>query len=164
MTTATTTNEAEARQTTVETLARKIKLSWKKLADDSGCTDDEKASAKQHIEKLLTKYELKINWKTGKITDARQQQAEQEPVKEQPKAEAKPKKEKTKAEGIWTTADLASYLSTVLGKEITAKNLRRHLRTMERYNDGKMTHYAWTGQNDPLVKEVIESIKAKKAS
>lgn len=159
----TTAQDREARQTTVKTIGSKIKKAWMKLQPDSNCTDEEMASAKELIVRLAKKYKVNVDWKTGKVTDAEGKPASQPKTDAKPKTETKAKP-KTNVSGQWTTADLASYLSELFGKEISPKNLRRHLRTMDEYNDGRMTHYGWSGKDDPMVQKIIDSMKAKKAS
>lgn len=135
---------------------------WKKLADTSNCTDDEKASAKATIEKMLKRYNLVMDWKTGKVKESGKAEDKQESSQkaEGKQKEGKAKKEASSNTGIWTTKDLASYLSSIIGKNMTPKELRRHLRA-NWYNDGINTHYRWTGKDDENVKEIVKYFKDK---
>lgn len=160
----TTAQDREARATSVKTIGSKIKKAWMKLQPDSNCTEEEMTSARELIVRLAKKYELNVDWKTGKVTDGQGKPASQPKTEAKPKAEAKPKEKAKPATGQWSTADLALHLTEVFGKVITPKNLRRHLRTMDEYNDGRMTHYGWSGKDDPMVKKIIETMKGKKAS
>lgn len=137
-----------------DAMQRKVGLCWKKW-NDSAVKQAEKDTIKPVIEKVLNDLNMDIDWKTGKLTDRK-------PAGSKGKEETKGKEAgKKKDAGGWSTSDLASYLSSLLGKEVTAKTLRRHLRSMDRYNDKVMTHYSWTGQNDPLVKEIVDSFTGK---
>lgn len=51
--------------------------------------------------------------------------------------------------------DLTGYS---LGQDLTAggKNLRRYLRSLEKYQDGKMTNYRWSRKDKDDVQEIAE--------
>lgn len=126
----------------------RITLAWKKWADKA-VGQAEKDGIKETIQKLLDKNGWAIDWKNGKVTLKQAKQA------------APPKQATT---GGWSTKDLAAYISKATGKEWTPKMLRRYLRQMDAYNDGRMTHYEWSGQGDPMVAKVLEFVKAKKSA
>lgn len=74
------------------------------------------------------------------------------------KAKAQPKEEVKSAPQdatILTTKEVAAMVGT------TPKELRRVLRA-QWYNDGKMTYYRWT-KDDPILKEILDYYKARKA-
>ena len=82
-----------------------------------------------------------------------------------PKAKAEPKPKTTKAKApkkdkapnatqILTTKEVAAMVG------VTPKALRRVLRA-KWYNDGVMTHYAWT-KDDPTLKKILEYYAQKK--
>lgn len=154
MTTATSVQE-QKRKDLVEKL-------WQRTKPDAGTTEAEKAEAKSKIEAILNGLlkHLVFDWNKGKFVEAKAGTEAKATGKAGTTSSTKASNE---AGTGWTTKDLASYMSSLFGIQLTAKNLRRHLRSMDRYNDGKMTHYQWKGQSDPLVKEIVESYKAKKA-
>lgn len=135
-----------------------IKKAWMKW-NDSAVLADEKKTIAETINKILLKLELVIDWKTGIVSPKPVQQATSNAGKAEQSAKAT-----AKATGGWTTKELATYLSEMFKKEISPKNLRRHLRTMPEYNDGRMTHYSWSGQNDVMIKKIIDSMFKNKSA
>lgn len=67
------------------------------------------------------------------------------------------KEGKIKDEKVYTTKEMAASLG------MTGKQLRRHLRGMEKYNDGIYTRYAWTKKDfDRIVKAIKAKLDGKK--
>lgn len=58
-----------------------------------------------------------------------------------------------KEEKVYTTKELAEALG------INGKQLRRKLRAMDKYNDGKYTRYAWT---EKQFKQLLKQLQGKK--
>lgn len=58
-----------------------------------------------------------------------------------------------KEEKVFTTKELAEALGC------NGKQLRRKLRAMEKYNDGKYTRYAWT---EKQFKQLLKQLQGKK--
>lgn len=89
--------------------------------------------------------------------EAKAPKAKAEPKPKTTKAKAEPKSKKDKAPNatqILTTKEVAAMVGT------TPKALRRVLRA-KWYNDGVMTHYAWT-KDDPTLKKILEYYAQKK--
>lgn len=150
-------------------LVRKVKAALNSYMD-AAVKDAEKAAFKEVIEKAMKQLpEYDVDWEKGQLVNKRSKPSGNNAA-QQPKQEAKqqPKQEQPKTkkadDGQWTTADLVDYLNKKYGKSMTAKQLRIHLRKMEMYNDGRMTHYRWSGPNDAMVKAVEEFIFGKKAT
>jgi len=143
---------------------RKVQAALKTYIDPS-VGPEEKDAFRQTIEKVMKHLpEYEIDWANGKLVNKKSKPT----GNAQPKADAKPKQEAAQAkkpdDGQWTTADLVDYLNKKYNRTMTAKQLRIQLRKMEQYNDGRMTHYRWTGPNDAMVKAVEEFIFGKKAT
>lgn len=94
--------------------------------------------------------------KATKEDKAPKAKAEPKPKTSKAKAEPKPKKDEAPnaAQTILTTKEVAAMVGT------TPKALRRVLRA-KWYNDGVMTHYAWT-KDDPTLKKILEYYAQKK--
>ncbi len=93
--------------------------------------------------------------KATKEAKAPKAKAEPKPKTSKAKAEPKPKKDKApNATQILTTKEVAAMVG------VTPKALRRVLRA-KWYNDGVMTHYAWT-KDDPTLKKILEYYAQKK--
>jgi transcription initiation factor IIE alpha subunit len=59
-----------------------------------------------------------------------------------------------KDEKVFTTKEMAEALG------MNGKQLRRKLRAMDKYNDGKYTRYAWTKKDyDRIVKQIKDGGK-----
>jgi hypothetical protein len=65
---------------------------------------------------------------------------------------------------VINTKQLSSIVNSLtsysLGEDLTAsaKNLRRHLRTLPQYNDDSMTYYAWNRLEEEDLQEVLEIV------
>lgn len=93
--------------------------------------------------------------KDTKEAKAPKAKAEPKPKTTKAKTPDKPKKDKApNATQILTTKEVAAMVGT------TPKALRRVLRA-KWYNDGVMTHYAWT-KDDPTLKKILEYYAQKK--
>lgn len=94
--------------------------------------------------------------KAPKEDKAPKAKAEPKPKTSKAKAPDKPKKDEAPnaAQTILTTKEVAAMVGT------TPKALRRVLRA-KWYNDGVMTHYAWT-KDDPTLKKILEYYAQKK--
>lgn len=109
--------------------------------------------------KIKTRSEARQASTTTKATkEAKAPKAKAEPKPKTTKAKApdKPKKDKAPnaAQAILTTKEVAAMVG------VTPKALRRVLRA-KWYNDGVMTHYAWT-KDDPTLKKILEHYAQKK--
>ena len=123
-------------------IVKKVELAWKKW-NDGAVKQAEKDVIAETIRKMLKKYNLEIDWKTGKVTE--KQASKEEPKKEEPK------KKKSTKKGM-STGDLIKFIFETYGDEWTGKNLRRKIRQIDKWNDGKMTHYDFTEAD---VKEIL---------
>jgi hypothetical protein len=87
---------------------------------------------------------------------------------EEEAAPAKGKSKKSEPEVTFGARDLAEHLSKVMGKEITAKDLRTQIRRMAREDNprvarevipGNRSRYDWPdGLKDPEVKAIIAAV------
>lgn len=116
---------------------KKIHLAWKKW-NDAAVGKDEKDVTKETIERWLKKYGLSLDWKTGKVTKQEEKTAKKQPQKQ----------------GM-STKDLINFINEIYGIEWTGKNLRRRIRQMDKWNDGKMTHYDFSKED---VIEIIQHL------
>jgi outer membrane biosynthesis protein TonB len=139
-----------------------MKLERKK---GDGCMNDVEKKIKARSEARQASTTSKA--KATKEDKAPKAKAEPKPKTSKAKAEPKPKTSKAKAEPkpkkdeapnaaqtILTTKEVAAMVGT------TPKALRRVLRA-KWYNDGVMTHYAWT-KDDPTLKKILEYYAQKK--
>lgn len=74
--------------------------------------------------------------------------------------------ESTQDEVVFGASDLAKAASKLMGKTITARQVRVLLRKMARdgridreIKQGNRTRYSWTGPKDPEVKMILKAIK-----
>ena len=119
----------------MDDVLRKVRAGWRKW-NDSAVSPAEKEVIRKTIEKYLKKYGLSMDWKTGNVT---QKQAGK----------------KQEANDAFTTKDLIEILAHVYKQTWTGKNLRRKIRQMEKWNDGKVTHYRFT---DLDIDEILQHI------
>lgn len=131
-------------------MVKKVQLAWKKW-NDSAVGEAEKGTIKATIDKILTRNGWSMDWTNGNVTKGKQA--------EQPKQEAKKESASTGQRKGMTTADLIKFIFETYRDEWTGKNLRRKIRQMERWNDGKMTHYDFTPQE---VNEILTHLGYKK--
>lgn len=131
----------------MKSIIKKVELAWKKW-NDGAVKEAEKQAIKATIQKTLDKYGLSLDWTTGKVIIGKAKQEE-------------PKKEKASTKQGMSTKDLISFIYETYGDEWTGKNLRRKIRQMDRWNDGKMTHYDFTSAQ---VDEILIHLGYKKAS
>jgi len=128
----------------MDDVLRKVRAGWRKW-NDSAVSPAEKEVIRKTIEKYLKKYGLSMDWKTGNVT--------QKASKQEGKQEAS--KQAGKQEDAFTTKDLIEILAHVYKQTWTGKNLRRKIRQMEKWNDGKVTHYRFT---DLDIDEILQHI------
>jgi phage antirepressor YoqD-like protein len=128
-----------------------MKLERKK---GDGCMNDVEKKIKARSEARQASTTSKA--KATKEDKAPKAKAEPKPKTSKAKAEPKPKKDEAPnaAQTILTTKEVAAMVGT------TPKALRRVLRA-KWYNDGVMTHYAWT-KDDPTLKKILEYYAQKK--
>ena len=122
----------------MDDVLRKVRAGWRKW-NDSAVSPAEKEVIRKTIEKYLKKYGLSMDWKTGNVT---QKASKQEGKKQE-------------ADDAFTTKDLIEILAHVYKQTWTGKNLRRKIRQMEKWNDGKVTHYRFT---DLDIDEILQHI------
>jgi len=127
----------------MDDVLRKVRAGWRKW-NDSAVSPAEKEVIRKTIEKYLKKYGLSMDWKTGNVT--------QQASKQAGKQEASKQNQETDA---FTTKDLIEILAHVYKQTWTGKNLRRKIRQMEKWNDGKVTHYRFT---DLDIDEILQHI------
>ena len=128
-----------------EKAIKKAQLAFKKYAD-SAVGKAEKEAIRQTTDKMLKKHGLMMDWKTGKISEATE-------TKKTAGTKKKASTTKKTAKTGMSTADLIAFIAEVYDQEWTGKNLRRRIRQMDKWNDGKTTYYDFTPQ------DVIEILK-----
>lgn len=134
----------------MSSVLKKLNLAWVKWKHETTPVQ-EKDALEGLIKKMLEKYQLEMDWKTGQVKETG---SKQETNKKQEKQE--PKK-KTAKKGM-STGDLIKFIFETYQDEWTGKNLRRKIRQMEKWNDGKMTHYDFTEED---VKEILTHLGYK---
>ena len=122
----------------MDDVLRKVRAGWRKW-NDPAASPAEKEVIRKTIEKYLKKYGLSMDWKTGNVTQQTSKQAGK----------------KQEADDAFTTKDLIEILAHVYKQTWTGKNLRRKIRQMEKWNDGKVTHYRFT---DLDIDEILQHI------
>lgn len=132
-------------------IMRKAQSAWKKYKDKA-VGKEERETIKKVTDKFLKKHGCYMDWKTGMVMDEASWQQEQEAQQAGTKKKASTKK---KVKQGMSTNDLIAFIREVYQDEWTGKNLRRRIRQMDKWNDGKMTHYDFTKSD---VIEILEHI------
>lgn len=128
-------------------IMRKAQSAWRKYKDKA-VGKEEREAIRKTTDKYLKKRGYYMDWKTGTVMDeASWQQAQQAGT------EKKTSTTKKTAKTGMSTADLIALIDEVYGQKWTGKNLRRRIRQMEKWNDGKTTYYDFTKS------DVIEILK-----